>query len=109
MQTRVRRVKQVNNDSYKDLTLKEALRPTRNSCYEYHLVSPEYILFVFVAFESTLKLFCDSTYFVWIEHNRSQLLAWCSRDNNNISIIDLEMKGEYAKFQGVQLKNASKL
>lgn len=60
-----------------------------------------HILFIFVAIESIFNLFCNSTYSFWIDHNRSQLLARCSRLSNNISVIDLETKKYYAYFQGV--------
>jgi hypothetical protein len=36
------------------------------------------------------------------------LLAWCSNENNKISIIDLETKRNYVTFDGVRISDASK-
>lgn len=35
----------------------------------------------------------------------SRLLAFCSRDTNNISIVDIDTKQNYSNFDGVVLKN----
>ena len=37
----------------------------------------------------------------------SKLLAWCSGQSNNIKVVELDGKQEeYAKFEGVQLRDA---
>lgn len=48
-----------------------------------------------------------SVFLIEIDHQGSQLLAWCSVYSNNISIINPETKEDHANFQGVQLKDAS--
>ena len=42
-----------------------------------------------------------------LEHKPSQLLAWCSKKSNKISITDLETQKNYAYFEGVQLHAAN--
>jgi hypothetical protein len=38
----------------------------------------------------------------------STLLAWCSYENNEISVIDLETKQNYATFVGARISDIGK-
>ena len=49
--------------------------------------------------------------FVEIENIPSQpkLLAWCSRMNNKIRIVEIEAQQEFANFDGVKLNNIASI
>ncbi len=37
--------------------------------------------------------------------NSPKLLAWCSYEDNKISIVELETKEEYTNFDGAQIES----
>ena len=39
--------------------------------------------------------------------SQAKLLAWCSYDNNKISIVEIETQQEFANFDGVKLNETS--